>query len=378
MYRQFISLFCGAFLFFALMVGALVFVIDPLHYIRVPWYLNHIDYPERFKAPALAKSHTYDTVIIGSSMTKNFHPSFIDKKFGGKTIKLCMAGSTPREQLMILQLAIASGQLKRVIWSLDTSSYKVPCSEVRYDQGPFPFYLYENSFLSKLKYLYNYDFVRDSVVLLATISDLKNSFSVEQYEHYLDELHCFHNKKEFSFDGKIAMNAMQELLTPKNEQQFMSFIGKYHLTNVLAKQEQFQHTLDFYKREIIPVLKKQSKVEFYFFSPPYSIAYHKIHHVCNEAGYLQLLELKRNLYAELIKLDNVKLFDFQDVASITHNLNGYKDLTHYSHRTNEYIIESFATNQHLVDRRSPTVSIDRLEQQVYETTFANICLALTP
>ena len=50
------------------------------------------------------------------------------------------------------------------------------------------------------------------------------------------------------------------------------------------------------------------------------------------------------MYNKLIVLDNVFLYDFQIAKEITHNLNNYKDLTHYSQDINYWIIDQIRYN----------------------------------
>lgn len=66
----------------------------------------------------------------------------------------------------------------------------------------------------------------------------------------------------------------------------------------------------------------------------------------------------------LLPFGNVELFDFQPVADITHNLNNYKDLTHYSLEINEYIVKSFQNGQHRITADNTQALLSVLDSQV--------------
>jgi hypothetical protein len=51
-------------------------------------------------------------------------------------------------------------------------------------------------------------------------------------------------------------------------------------------------------------------------------------------------------------LSNVELFDFQITKEITHNLNNYKDITHYSQDINYWILEQINKNNFLLNTQN--------------------------
>jgi hypothetical protein len=54
------------------------------------------------------------------------------------------------------------------------------------------------------------------------------------------------------------------------------------------------------------------------------------------------LEIKKYIYDQLSAYPNVHIHDFQSEMEITHRLENYKDVSHYSQAINQYMIEQMA------------------------------------
>lgn len=158
---RFVAWFMAFVLLFAALVGTLVFTVDPLQLYRKASYTPLFTKQQRYQNPGLAKNYTYDTLILGSSMTENFVPSEVGSILEGDVIKLSMEGSTAKEQRMIADVAIGTGQVQKVLWGIDYFSFRT--NTVR-DEANFPFYLYDNNIWNDYKYLFN-------------ISDVKHAFA---------------------------------------------------------------------------------------------------------------------------------------------------------------------------------------------------------
>ncbi len=145
---------------------AITYVVDPLQFFRRAWYAPVWSTNERYQNPGLARSYDYDTVIIGSSMTQNFYPSYVDRVLGARTIKLSISGSTAHEQYLILRVALDTGKPKRVIWAIDDWAFRGAPDRVRSDLGPFPFFLYDTNPLGYVQYLFNGSIFSDALAIL--------------------------------------------------------------------------------------------------------------------------------------------------------------------------------------------------------------------
>ena len=84
-----------------------------------------------------------------------------------------------------------------------------------------------------------------------------------------------------------------------------------------------------------------------------------------------ILKFKEYMFNKLITLENVSLYDFQIAKEITHNLNNYKDLTHYSQNISFWIIDQISNGAFLVttDKKSQRLLELREQANQYKIIF---------
>lgn len=61
------------------------------------------------------------------------------------------------------------------------------------------------------------------------------------------------------------------------------------------------------------------------------------------------IAFKNYIYNKLKKFKNVKLYDFQEIKEITHDLNNYKDINHYHKKVNIIMLKSMQQDKYLID-----------------------------
>lgn len=339
------------FLWVYLSIGALILiaiasfnlVIDPLQFYRSAWYSPIFTPNQRFQNPGLAKNYRYDTVVIGTSHTENFSPNYIHSQLGWNALKLSIKGSTAKEQTLILQKALNTGQVKNVIWGIELSSFIGNPDRFNEQDGTFPEYLYNETLLTHLIYLLSWD----TTVLSA---DALRGRGL----HDLETLNTWHDKYTFSYER--VQEAWRE--SAIKSQQISVQTSSVNI-------EQMMKSLN---TNLVQIIVQNPNVRFFLFFPPYSILAYIPYDNCDNAtvykafmGHLQFREAVTHL---LLPLGNVELFDFQTVTAITHNLSNYKDLTHYSIAINEYIIRSLKRDQHRLTTNNTSQSHFRLGTQI--------------
>ena len=78
-----------------IIVGAVNFAIDPLQFYRESRFYNPYYYNQtRFQNPAIARTHTYDSIILGTSMAENFSTSQIKSVLEINPVNLALEGSS--------------------------------------------------------------------------------------------------------------------------------------------------------------------------------------------------------------------------------------------------------------------------------------------
>ncbi len=324
----------------ALLVS-LNFAVDPLQFYRKAWYPADFSTQQRYQNPGLAKNYDYDTIIVGTSMTENFLPSYVNKKLGAKTLKLSMSGATSKEQYMIAKLAIETGKVKHVIWGVDYFALRGEPNRVRDEFGPFPHYFYDRNPLNDIKYLLNLDTTLD------TLNALEAAAGLRQQEHAnLDLLNTW---TQYTFSKKIVMDEWKKVMSGG------SFVpSEYEFDNI-------KENLNL---NIIPLIQKHKDIQFTLYYPPYSILQHRFFYEKSPALFENELATKHYLYQQVGSLPHVKIHDFQQEKEITFNLDNYKDLAHHSAKINEYIIDSIAAGTHIVRHDNLSRMLAELRRQV--------------
>ena len=140
-----------------LFVGAaIVFAVDPFYHYHKPWFnLPVVLYNEVYQTPGVAEHFEYDSAIVGSSMTENFHASWFDEDFGWNTGKLCYEGAGTDDLKAILKKVFEGGrQVKNIVLAVDDYQMISDSSAVAIER---PEYLYNENPLDDVNYLFNRD-----------------------------------------------------------------------------------------------------------------------------------------------------------------------------------------------------------------------------
>jgi len=119
---------------------------------------------------------------------------------------------------------------------------------------------------------------------------------------------------------------------------------------------------DNFDKYIFKHIKDNPEKKFTIFFPPYSILAYK--YFQKEEVFNNLMSLKGYIFIKLLKLNNVKIFDFQIANKITFDLNNYKDVTHYSEDINNWMVKQMKEKNYLVSKGNYKVYINKLQNDV--------------
>ncbi|CAM3361520.1 copper amine oxidase N-terminal domain-containing protein [Marinicrinis lubricantis] len=324
-------------------VALITYIVDPLQFYRKPsWYVPQYSMEQRYQNPGLARNYDYDTIIIGSSMTENFVPSYVDEVLGGKSIKLSMSGSYSHEHHLISEAAFRTGQVKNVIWGLDYFSVKGGETMVRDDQGPFPYYLYDKNPLNDIKYLFNY------TTITQTINILKGKLQGSLTLRNLDYLNNWDYYAVYGTESVLKDLKRAEAVEP----------------SYVKTEEDFEEIKKAFDANILSLVKEHPETEFIFYYPPYHVLRHYVWYELNPKRYNNQQQFKQYVWDTLSEYPNAKIFDFQAVEEVTFDSNNYKDLSHHTLEINEWIIQSMANGDHQVTDETIGKMISDLDKQV--------------
>ena len=325
------------------LILALNYMIDPLQlYRRSSIAPSFFVTQQRFQFPGVARNFAYDTVVIGSSMSENALPAHINNTLGVNSINLAFAAAASREQKLLAQVAINTGQVKNLIWEINFDSISAPPETVRDQFGPFPFHLYDRNPFNDLNYLLNKDTLEMSLDIVRFIRGMK-----DLPERDVKTMYSWHPLVTYGKD--LVLQKWEEAKRGPRKIDPESF-GKM--------------TRDNLEQNIISVVRANPQINFYIYYPPFSILKQRHYYEGNPLLFENNLMAKEYVFERLGGLDHVKIFDPQADERITFDLDRYKDLSHYDQRANEQIIEAFVTGEYLVDDSNSSQVIEKLRKQV--------------
>ena len=255
----------------------------------------------------------YDTIITGTSMTENFRTTECDALFGGKSIKVPLSGASFKELHSATRRALQRNpEVRRVIRGIDAADFISDKDAMSYDD--IPEYLYNNNILDDFSYLYNKEVMYDALVVLRS--------GVYGWQTPTFDEYCFW--------GDLHTYSKEEVLKKCSGWEGMQDKGK------LTAEEQ-RMICENVAQNLIDDALQYADTQFYYFIPPYSIAWWASQ---AQKGMLQkTLEAEMLVVEQLLAVDNIHVFSFNDQFELVCNLNQYKDLIHYHPDVNTQILQ---------------------------------------
>lgn len=302
----------------ALLVGtaALVVWVDPFFQYHKP--LSGFPYlvdNQLSQNPGMAKHMTYDSVILGSSMTVNFNTNWFKQEMGLNTIKLNYSGAYPKDQANIMERIFSSdNQVKAVFLGVDVMTYTGDVEETKY---PIPSYLYDDSVWNDAQYLWNKDVLLNYI--LRPLADPDKTDLATVYESWwTDE---YYNIQWVMHNYERPERVEEK--TPENA--YLESVKQNLQTN------------------ICPFIENNPDTTFYIFFPPYSILYWN--DVMSENHLEATMAEYRYIVETMLAYENVRVFYFLNQEWIVTDLNNYADYSHYHKDINHYMTECFASRE---------------------------------
>lgn len=305
----------------------LVVVADPFFHYHQPLNKDGVYlYNEVYQSPGMASNFTYDTIMIGSSMTENYHVSWFEE-YGESAVKLCYSGAQFTNLLNILDMAFDSGNNIKHIY-MDINDYQLSAKEGEVF-GEIPDYLYDKNYLTDAQYIFNED------VVIASVESLESYIYSEGNE---DEAFTWEDEELFGAD-----NVLEDIDTDHENQAWVN-------TNDDNKnlREKAKNNI----KGIIEVVESHPDIQFTFIYPPYSVAY------WYEQKKENLIEARLDMYVssieELMKYDNVEVYFFMDDYETISDLDNYRDMCHYKPDINRLMLECMHDGRYKVDETDMT------------------------
>lgn len=318
--KKFIGIFFICSFIFALFVHVFVFIIDPLFYYRTPsLYEPQYIAEERYQMPGLVKNMDYETLIVGSSMSRNFVETDINEKFNTTSFNAALPSGMAYEQNRVVTLANNTHELKRVLWEVNPHFYEKGIKEtLNPEDNMFPAYMYDQNPLNDIRY---------SLSLYTFETFIKNVKANKEHDPSKRDV-----EKLYKFGNGVKPQTIEEMLKQIEETE----------PSELTKFQTVEHMKKSFDFNIVEIVEKNPNIEFIFFYPPYPITYHVRSDITNPEITENRDAFKKYVYETLSKYDNVELFDFQAKEDLTFYMSKYMDGVHYYKETNAWMAEVMA------------------------------------
>lgn len=344
-------------------IGMHVYKVDPYQIYNYnnpsdEFILSRSMYIQRYLSLGLAKNMSYDTILVGSSMSENFKVSKINEILNCNSVKLSLSGGTPYEIKNMMKMAIDTRQVKTALVCIDTYMYN---NEVNFHRDEFPGYLYDKNPFNDVKYLLNKSVIDDAKLLEQYNLESKES-SYDLNNLYLDK-----DGTIYSYDkviGAYDADIYSDIRDGELEDDYI------RVNSYLRDSKTFKVMERSFKSNTLSIIKENPDIKFKLFYPPNSILFWNREAL--QQQHLMFLDFKKYIYEQVKELPNVELYDFQDIKEITFNLNYYKDSSHYSAEVCDVMLKRMADKTDMVTEENYLIKIENLAKQIQQCTLSEI------
>lgn len=333
---------CRKWLFnFGLLLVVFVLIISLITYLVDPFFQfcvrdNEYMLNDTYVTPGLVKNYDYNTVIVGSSMTKNFDMDYMAEQLNCKSVKASINSMSAVEMEKMLELIHKTGKANTCYVCLDlislTKDGEMHCPDYLYEEGLIPFLEYSFSYESWLRYI-----PIDVALKIVNMTGIGIPESISK--------EC--SVKRLGYWGDDYSYSEEQVIKKyKNSKYALSTVDTNNL------QERMQGIID----RLFETIKSE-ECEYNFFFPPYSSLFW---YNAQTNGYFDtFMWAKSYIYQKAEKI-GCKVYDFQS-AEFTTDLNNYRDTTHYKPEINDWMVDCFSNGNFMVTAQNCNEMIDTLK-----------------
>jgi hypothetical protein len=284
--------------------AAMNYLVDPFQFFRKSDHPQFAILMQRHQMPGVIRHYPFDAAVIGNSTAANFRPAMFAKSAPPLQVQnLALLGSTLNEAVFVADLALRTKSLKRLYWGIGYTAvdgYKFP---------NFPHCMYSRFFeYLPYCYLWNIDVLRETAAKIIDAPDLSRA-------GWRDNLIGWQSYGDLPMDLHDHACFLQNFIRDRIDPLTQIAINRLEQSPVTAEGLQFKSLL-------VPLIEAHPEVQFVFFVPPVFITeFWRQTLGGNLVSYPFMIQ-------ELLRQPNVKVFDFQQVSTVTHDPSLYRDLIH--------------------------------------------------
>ena len=340
-------------LFLLLLPAVLVIVVDPYQVFHRSWLPQVFFYKdnERYQVAGLVKHYLghdsdYDSAVIGSSLSANITSEEVQATLGWKALNLSIRAGSLAERALVLQQALASGNIKHVLLELNPAD----TGDVEALGNTFPAYLYTNQWFDKYQYVFNQTLVLSSLALLEKNGWLNNFPEIVRKQFLLDPLKWSAEDvgswNRWIQDAELndAFNVYNNLANLSNKKQELNTIRQQQGREGWIWRTDYSFAEQ--KAVMLDSIRKHPEVEFRIWFAAASLWRYAADF--NMDAINKHVELRRFVVSDLASLPNVRIYGFDNELSITAELHNYMDPTHFTRQIQSRILNEIANNNHRI------------------------------
>ena len=316
-----------------------VYAADPCFYYRWPPNLEPVFFNERYQNAGLSRNINADTVLIGTSMTANYHTDEIERLWKGTALKLTYPDGFFSDFNTALETVFSHSSPEKVLFGLDINILIRSESEKTVD---LPEYLYNDNILDNVEYLLNKDSISYSAYVWSRnisgdTDTLNDAFTWDVWWN-----------RETALAGYIRPEPV--LTTTDNE----AFLENCIANISVIEQWATEHP----------------ETKWILFVPPYSILYwDRCERLGTTSATLYSLEYA---FSQLLSYDNIKIFFFADNAEIITNLDNYGDYIHHSGQISSLLLSKIASGEGMITRENYLLKISEFYEFIQAYNYDSL------
>ncbi len=322
-------------------------IVDPFLHYHKP--LEALEYPlkdERYQNDGIARWYEYDAMITGTSMTQNFKVSEWNEAMGVQAIKTSYSGASFHELTKSIERALGyNPELRMVLCSLDGSRMLYSAEQDEYEG--YPTYLYDNNFFNDVEYLLNKEVIPMTLAVLNYTRAGEKTPTMDEYGSWAQYMNF----------GKDSVKATLAQL-PEIEEE------------IVLSEEDITMIRDNVEQNFLAMALRNPDTEFYFFVPPYSIAYWEA--LYNTKQLKAQIETEKLAVGILLQADNVHIYGFGHRTDIIGNLDNYMDSQHYSAEINSEIIRMISEGEGELTKGNYQEYYEQIQELYLNYDYSNI------
>lgn len=307
-----------------------VYLVDPFYHYHEPWFgMETYLYNTVYQTAGAARNLSYDSAVLGTSMTENFHTSWFDEELDWQTVKLSYSGAKTDDIAAILAQVYESGNEVKNIF-MDINDYQLTGNYTEaFAQRPD--YLYDKNIFNDVEYVLNKDVLaaaggRVLAGLTRTAGNMDTAYTWEAPELFgIDKVRKIYEETEKSETAETVKEPFAD------EANYLEMCRK-NMENIL------------------PFIEEHKETDFYIFYPPYSLLYWQ--GIRNDGKLQTMISVYKLSVELLLEYDNVHLFYFQNEREIISDLRNYRDYCHHTPEINRYIFECVKDGKNRMDKNN--------------------------